>query len=344
LAVDWAGIYNESQDEFKRALSEAAGTIPERVAVHTVHQHDAPVGDIQNDFVLAVIHRLEIAVRSSLVHTQPITHVGYGEAKVQKVASNRRILGKDGKVRATRYTATADPALRAEPEGLIDPMVSVISFWNADKPVAVLSFYATHPQSYYRTGIPNPDYPGIARFFRQLAVPDALHIHFSGAGGNIGAGKYNDGSHENRLILAERLADGMKRAWKSSRRESVSAGDVAWSVEPLALPTDTLNINYKTFTERSKAGILIKLQCLAIGRTRILFLPGEPFVEYQLAAKKMRPDLFVAVAACGESGPNYIPTAIAFKQGGYEPTVSGVTKDAEGILMTAMGKLLKKNQ
>lgn len=58
----------------------------------------------------------------------------------------------------------------------------------------MLSFYATHPQSYYRMGIPNPDYPGIARFFRQLAVPEALHIHFTGAGGNIGAGKYNDGS------------------------------------------------------------------------------------------------------------------------------------------------------
>ena len=52
----------------------------------------------------------------------------------------------------------------------------------------------------------------VARFFRQLAVPAALHVHFNGAGGNIGAGKYNDGSHENRRILAERLAEGMRRA------------------------------------------------------------------------------------------------------------------------------------
>ena len=44
-SVDWIGIANDSQDEFKNALAEAAGTDPERVAVHTVHQHDAPICD-----------------------------------------------------------------------------------------------------------------------------------------------------------------------------------------------------------------------------------------------------------------------------------------------------------
>lgn len=78
-------------------------------------------------------------------------------------------------------------------------------------------------QSYYRTGFPNPDFPGLARFFRQLAVPAALHLHFTGAGGNIGAGKYNDGSPENRLVLAQRLAEGMRRAWDSTQRQPISA-------------------------------------------------------------------------------------------------------------------------
>ena len=118
-------------------------------------------------------------------------------------------------------------------EGLIDPMVSLVSFWNGGKPVAVLSYYATHPQSYYRTGVANTDFPGLARFIRQLAVPEALHIHFNGAGGDIGAGKYNDGSHENRLKLAERLADGMKRAWKVTRCEPVTAESVGCAIEPI---------------------------------------------------------------------------------------------------------------
>ena len=39
-------------------------------------------------------------------------------------------------------------------------------------------------------------------------MPEALHVHFNGAGGNIGAGKWNDGATENRLVLADRLAAG----------------------------------------------------------------------------------------------------------------------------------------
>ena len=47
-------------------------------------------------------------------------------------------------------------------------------------PVAVLTYYATHPQSYYRTGLANPDFPGMARDQRQVAT-GVPHIHFNGA-------------------------------------------------------------------------------------------------------------------------------------------------------------------
>jgi hypothetical protein len=222
-------------------------------------------------------------------------------------------------------------------------MVSGISFWNADKPLAVLSFYATHPQSYYRTDIPNPDFPGIARFLRQLAVPDALHIHFDGAGGNIAAGKYNDGSHEMRGILAERLADGMKRAWENTKRIPITVFSVEWQSEPVALVPDTLkeSVMKSQFAKRYKEGKKIDIGCLTLGDARVLFMPAGLFVEYQLAAKAMRPDLFVAMAADGDHGPVYIPTAKAFEQGGYEVRASFVTPEAENVLMAAIRRLLK---
>lgn len=340
VAIDWIGINGQCYEEFKRSLASAAGTMPERVAIHALHQHDAPRGDLNDEFVLAVIHRLEMAVANSLKSTIPITHIGLGEAQVYQVASSRRPLGADGKVKAPRYTACPDSFLRAEPEGLIDPMVSVVSFWNKNNPVAVLSYYATHPQSYYRTGIPNPDFPGIARFYRQLAVPGALHIHFTGAGGNIGAGKYNDGSHVNRGILAERLADGMKRAWENSKRLPIMASDIKWATEPVLLPLDSVKTSQSASWQRFKAGRKIDLQCLSLNHARILFMPGELFVEYQLAAKKMRPDLFVAMAAYGDIDLGYIPTASAFPKGGYEVSVAKVTTEAETILLDAMEKLL----
>jgi hypothetical protein len=379
-AVDWIGIANEGYDVFRGALARASGTSPRRVAVHTLHQHDAPDCDFSAERILKeagldprqfdsrfqrqVLFDLETAVRESVPRAQPVTHVGLGEARVDKVASNRRILGPDGKIRATRWTATADPEIRAEPEGTIDPIVSLVSFWNGERPVAVLSYFATHPQSYYRTGIPNPDFPGVARFLRQLAVPAALHIHFNGAGGNIGAGKYNDGSPQNRLVLAERLADGMRRAWVATSRHSITAADVSWTIEPVALPPakhlaiDKLEAQLRDRTEsflmqggasrlvwvrRCQAGHQIDVVCLGLGRARILHLPGELFVEYQLAAKAERPDLFVAMAAYGDYAPWYIGTASAYEQGGYETSLSSsnVAPEAESVLMAAIRKLLR---
>jgi hypothetical protein len=75
----------------------------------------------------------------------------------------------------------------------------------------------------------------------------------------------------------------------------------------------------------------------------VLHLPGELFVEYQLAAQKLRPDLFVAMAAYGDYGPGYIGTEIAYSQGGYEtePRSSLVAPSVEGVLMDAIGRLLR---
>ncbi len=380
-AVDWIGIANEGQDAFRYALAEAAETTPDRVAVHTLHQHDAPgcdftaeriihelglanYGRFDGQFHRQVIERAAEAVKRALPSAHRISHVGWGVAEVKQIASNRRIMGFDGKVRAVRYTATKDEALRAEPEGVIDPQLSLVTFWNEELPVAALSYYACHPQSYYRTGVPSPDFPGIARFMRGQAEPETLHVHFNGAGGNIGAGKYNDGATENRLALATRLADGMKQAWTSTEKTPLSPTDVGWDVVQVNLPPAT-HLNHQeliaalqtepakgyiskadqlAWLQRCQSGAKIDVGCLKLGPMRVLHMPGELFVEYQLAAKQMRPDLHVAMAAYGEYGPGYIGTAIAYDEGGYEtgPSASNVAPEAEQVLMEAMRELLGK--
>jgi hypothetical protein len=378
-AVDWIGIGNEGHDAFRAGLAAGAGTSPGRVAVHTVHQHDAPGCDFtaeaiaatsridpkryQGQFARDLITRLEIAVRKAVSKACPLTHIGLGAARVNEVASNRRILDENGKVRAMRFTSCPDASLRAEPEGVIDPEVSLVSFWNEDAPVAVLSYYACHPQSYYRTGLPNPDFPGVARFLRQMTVPEALHIHFNGAGGNVGAGKYNDGSKRNRLILAERLAEGMRLAWENSEKYPLKVEDVSWTVVPTALPTapwlnrESLEAGLKeqadpaailgsasslAWLNRCQNGHKIDISCLTLGKARILHLPGELFVEYQLAAKAARPDLFVAMAAYGDYGMGYIGTTAGYEQGGYETSedASNVAPNTEAVLMDSIRTLL----
>jgi hypothetical protein len=379
-AVDWIGIGNDGQKEFREALAKAAGTSPRRVSVHTLHQHDAPECDFSADRLLAryginrevfdaafergVIARAAVAVREATARARPVTHVGLGQAEVEKVASNRRILGPDGKVKYVRYTACRDPKIRDAPVGTIDPALKMISFWDGDTPVVALTYYATHPQSYYRTGKANPDFPGIARDERQKAT-GVPHVHFDGAGGNIGAGKWNDGSPANRRVLADRVASGMDHAWAATKKSPVTADDLGWESVPVALPPaphlDEARLlgaledrsagvrdrakaaNDLVWLRRCKAGETIDVSCLRLGPARVLHLPGELFVEYQLAAQALRPDLFVAMAAYGDYGPGYIGTEIAYSQGGYEtePRSSLVAPGVERVLTNAVARLLR---
>ena len=379
-AVDWIGISNASHQEWRQAIAAATDTTMDRVCVHTLHQHDAPFCDSAAEAILAShgmpgtlidpkfaqhsIVKVAQAAAQAVADAKVVTHLGVGQATVEKVASNRRILGVDGTVRATRYTACADPNLRMEPEGIIDPRLKSISFWAHEKPLVVTTYYATHPQSYYRRGIANPDFPGMARHLRQVTMNGLPHVHFNGAGGNIGAGKYNDGSEENRQELTVRMAAGMAQAFATTEKMDLNAEDIQWTSTSVAVPPGThleqaklkaiLEDEASTLLAKQSAatnlawltrcqnGDTITIGCLTIGNVSIVHLPGEPVVEYQLYAQELAPHRFVAVAGYGDYGTGYICLEEHYAQGGYEASAraSRVAPEVEAVLKQAIRDVL----
>jgi hypothetical protein len=379
-SVDWVGISNSAHDEFRQAIANAVDTTADRVSVHTVHQHDTPGIDFTTDAILvqhglggqmfdpvparAAIVRTAQAAKKALASAHRVTDLGCGLGKVEKVASNRRILDADGRCIMTRMSSCRNEKAIAAPEGLIDPFVRLISFWDGDRPLASLTYYACHPQSHYGRGGVSYDFMGMARDLREEALPKVAHIHFNGAGGNLAAGKYNDGSPEMRPILADRLAAGMKAAWEATQETPVSAADVQWRVVPVQLPVrknlieselleKVANQDLKAkdrirsarelaWLRRMNAGHRIELGALRIGPARLLHMPGELCIEYQLAAQSFRKDAFVAMAAYADDGMCYICTEIAYSQGGYETgRASRVAPEVEGLLMGAIGEMLE---
>lgn len=379
-AVDFINIANEGHDAWRKALAEAAGTDPERVTVHALHQHDGPRCDFLAErllseqglggkrfdaaFMADAIARTARAASAALPGAMPVTHVGMGQAQVEKVASNRRILGEDGTVKIVRFSRTTDPEAIAAPEGLIDPWLKTVTFWNDDQPLAALTYYATHPQSYYGKGDVTCEFVGIARNARQSAV-GVPHIHFTGAAGNIAAGKYNDGSPEMRPVLASRLEAGMKAAWDATAKVSVSPASIEWRSHKVHLPlaphleAESLRAELEdgeaeekdrfsaavrlAWVMRNQSGAGIDVSALRIGPAWLLHLPGESFVEYQLGAQALRPGDFVCAAAYGDGGPGYIGTTAAYPQGGYEtgPRASLVAPEVEGALMEGIRRVLE---
>jgi dienelactone hydrolase len=376
-AVDWCLLQTAACDMFRDKVAAAAGVSTAHVAVHTVHQHNAPIADANAQLLLngvsnAPVHldlkflgevtdRLASAVREACSRPRQVTHVGEGTARVERFASNRRVRLADGKIHP-RFSSTKDPVLQAAPEGLIDPWLRTVTLLNGDQPLVRLHYYATHPQSYYGDGRATADTVGLARerLEKEERVPQ---VYFTGCAGDITAGKYNDGSPRAREELTGRMLAAMRQAvtatrrspvdvveWKTATVQFAPRTEREWSEEtsrrdlnnaqlaPAARLQAALNL---AWSERLKTQPGINLSRLTLGPVDILHLPGEALLEFQLYAQSLRPNRFVAVAAYGEGGPGYICPDATLAEGGYEPTDSRVGPPSEARLKAAIGELLR---
>lgn len=373
--LDWCEVCNSSHTLFRTLLAEAAGTEASCVAVQTVHQHTAPMADADAMRLLPTIdnppphpdpeviekaaRRVADALSESLEKMQPVDRIGVGQALVKGVGSTRRVKTEDGKI-LIRWSRCSDPKLRAMPEGRIDPYLKTITFANGDRPLVRLHYYATHPQSFYGDPRASYDFPGMARQ-KLEEEEDVFQMYFTGCGGDVTAGKYNDGSREARDRLAGQLLAGMKESVSHTKYEPVRSlqwrtvpvtlplrDDPGFTVEdrrarmanPNASPSARIYNGAMRVVAAQRADIPYELSALQINDVYILHLPGECMVEFQLFAQKQRPDAFVAVAAYGDCAPGYICTEAAFTEGGYEPRDAGVGPQSEAIVKKAIRRLL----
>ncbi len=378
VAVDWCEIRNDAYARWRDALATAAGTSSDRVLVTSVHQHDAPLADltaerllkeaqvdgqiIDRDFHERTVQRVAAALKQSLEHPRRVTHYGIGQAKVERVASNRRVVDSSGKSSFSRYSATRDAAIRDLPEGLIDPWLKTISFWDGDQPLVAINAYATHPMSYYGGGAVSSDFVGLARAARQGDLPGVHQIYVSGCSGDITAGKYNDGSPENRARLTERMRQGMAAAWSATERHPLE--QIEFRSVPLVLPhrdgEQTEAALQKQLADPARpmfnralaamglssrrlhpSGHQIDVCAIDLGRAEIVLLPGESLVGYQLLAQQLRPDRFVMAIGYGECSPGYVPTDSASREGYAESQGwCWVAPEVESLMTAALKQAL----
>lgn len=352
-ALDWCVLCNDSYRKLRSAIAEAAGVPASHVAVQTVHQHTAPAIDIDPnpkpaektdkkgeqappEFSAKVydslVERIASAVKESLGGFEPFDRIGSGQAKVDRVASCRRMKGEDGKIQ-TRWSFVEDLAVRNLPEGRIDPFLKTVTFARGDKPLVRLHYYATHPQTKYRDGRATSDLPGDAReaLERKEGV---FQIYFTGCAGDITLGKYNEATKENRAELARRLTAGMEAAVADTKFAPVES--LCWRTHQFS----PIWKNDEKSEGNEKPREPIELTSLQVGDVRILHLPGEPMLDFQLYAQGLLPNSFVAVAGYGDDGTGYICPKTAFQEGGYEPSASMLKPESESLLKKAISSLL----
>ncbi|MFB3825550.1 MAG: hypothetical protein ACE15B_02230 [Bryobacteraceae bacterium] len=358
-AVDWCGIGGGLHRFFRDRIAKAAGTDAARVVVQTVHQHTAPYADgggyqflgkvpspplrMSGAYLDRLAARLAQAVREA--RFVAFDAVGTGAAAVEQTASARRVF-ENSKLLVRYSTGGKDPHMAALPEGAIDTHIKTVTLAAGKRPLARIHFYATHPQTFCCDGRVSSDFVGAARERFEIAE-GVFQLYFTGCAGDVTVGKYNDGSDAARERLAANLERGMRDA--ASATHLAPAANPVWRTAPLRLtpkPAPEFPAKrsgqdlYRAAISAAFAARKAPLDTasLELGPARMVFLPGEPMLEFQRYAQGARG--FIAVAGYGDLSPGYLVTDRAYREGGYEPSASNAAPGTEARVKQVIDQLL----
>lgn len=362
-AMDWCGAGGATHERFCAALAHGAATSRRNVWLHTVHQHAAPyvVEDaypllqsarpqalrMSARFLQRMAERLATAAAAAVRMLAPVERLGTGLARVEKVASARRLL-VDGRI-VTRFSSTAaSPHLAELPEGDIDPDIRCMTLAGSAGPLVHLMFYATHPQTFCCDGRVSADFVGAARAAMEKEAGAAV-IYFTGCAGDVTVGRYNQGREEQRAELALRLADGMRRAIRAAAFEP--AAGLEWRTAALRLeartgfpPVEEASSDAEAYRRAITASFARRQRplgaaALDLGSAVAVLLPGEPLLAFQREAQAAAPGRFVCAAGYGDISPGYLCRDEDYRLGGYEPGASNVQPGSEERIRQAIRAL-----
>ncbi|MFC1461112.1 hypothetical protein ACFLQR_01160 [Verrucomicrobiota bacterium] len=372
--MDFCGLMNSAYDDLVRTLAKAANAPEERVIIHCIHQHDAPLLNYEIEAYLNcetypmqwwtdVLKKCAQSAAECLDRMVTISSLGYNETRLHGYASNRRILGFDGKVVGMRFSKCSDTSLRNKPVGVIDPMLRTVAFKDSSGKIAgSLSFYATHPQVSNGRNMYSADAPGEALNLLEGHLCDGLHGFFTGAGGNVTAGKYSSATDKegNLLMFGKILADGISlnlgaMKWEDARELHWHSAEFPFPAQQMDKDKLLSQINDESISHQERLRTAVLLTCLEyekntsyhmsllrMGSVKMLFLPGELFVEYQLYAQSLIPDEFLAVASNCSDNFLYLPLAKHFEERGYEFSFCWCTTDFERRFKKALPGVLSR--
>lgn len=276
-AADVIGLYQSDCEGFAAAMAEATGVPPERIVLHATHTHQTansrwevarlllPYGlaeDFSSTAFRDLLARGFVEAARQAVQTATQCDMAYGEAKVEGIASNRRVPTGEGD--RVVFRASRPPAeLRARPEGWIDPTLRLVLFRARGTGALIgLCNYSCHPsvsggdEGPYATG----DFPAVGMRMAEATLGEVRLLHLTGPCGEINPGKYvssDSGAPEDRKAdlqrLGARYADAIVRAVMSAEAEP-EAEDlaIAW-IRPLELSVADALPDEEEFARRLEA-------------------------------------------------------------------------------------------
>jgi len=271
-----------------------------------------------------------------------------GTGRGTGIAFNRRFWMQDGRVHTN--PGLRNPAI-VRPAGPVDEQVIVLLVEGKQGDVVVGNF-ALHLDTVGGSKV-SADYPYWTG--RTLAAAWPRPLEFIFANGAFGDINHLDVTAEQRAptrSIGEKLGEAMLAALARRRavrpRLAFAAGGVVLRRRQLlpaelreaarvaaAAPTDSYQVEHVYARERLALAALprtlrARVGAVALGtRLRLVFLPGECFVEHGLTIKAALGGI-TAVVGNADGSVGYVPTARAYQEGGYEVQAARSSQLAPG--------------
>ena len=323
-------------------IREAIGKrIPElldkRVLFAATHTHAGPEtsflfgGSPDGDFVKRVEADVVETIESAYSNLAP-ARMSWSSIDVPLV-HNRRITNAEGRsemVMEHKVGVTTGP---------VDQTMQLVRFDSIDgagthrddddsknrsgTALAVLCHYTAHALTLGPgNGYFSSDYPGRIRETIEKTCKGCTALFLNGAAGNV---------HPMKCMRAD--ASALDEIGSALGEKAVAALS---ATQPIPDPNITLRSDVLKFANRMDGSIEVpvEIDLLDIGDLRLAFLPGEFFVEFQIAYNEHvgpRQGMFVGFAN-GSHG--YVPTTESYETGGYG--VDAATQDPPFWCRTAL--------
>ena len=302
---------------FKRALSLAVShwVAPERIVLICTHTHTAPEsGAITNlyreasfrGWLAQVRSALACAIREAADNVESCS-VAVASSELRGFSLQRRIPTPSG-IKMSDSLQPIPPAwLDREP---VDHRVHGLWFrrWNGSG-IATVGHAACHPVHEMCIPQVSSDFPGEFCAALKAASDCGLPLFFNGAAGDINPSTVSGGADtasRHGRALAEVLSAAAPQARMLVPR-------------PFAFARRTASLPMRSMKGTAvRRGCRACLSGLRLGSLAMLFLPGEIFVETARAIERVSPFEHTLIGGFAESTIGYVPTPLAFREGGYE--------------------------
>lgn len=378
IISDLQGLRRAWADPIREKIANETGLDVNCISVTALHQHTSYAlrpGEknnvIKDTAFLDVLYRKFVDAAKMAINDLADCVISTGEKETSEpIAFIRRYLMKDSSVKTNPRQDAENIVAPAETP---DNTVRLVRFKREGKKDIALVNFATHPDVVGGTQL-SWDWPGYVRHFVEKDFHDThclLMNGFEGDSNHLDFINGTRGGHEHCVHMGRIIADAVKDMWDNTLDCEVAS--VSSDIDIVYNRTRCDKVEYyeecrklynsKDMTKTTPSGIgyteagrivtavesaplfqKIPVTVIKVGNLVIVGLAGEAFTNYARIIREMYPDKFVLTSCSMNGHEGYLPTAVAFDQGGYEVVTSPFTPTIESDCMKCIFGLIDRTK